>query len=246
MANRPRLLPIFAAALVAAGALAPRPAGADWLVLHDGSRVETRGPWKVDGKRILFDLPNGTLSMLRADQVDLDKSAVATAEARAADSGVKPPPEPKKEPVLVLTEKDIPPSTAARVEGEAKLEGEAKTGSEGAAAAGSPLEVISWEKTETPDGTGVDIFGTVRNNSPNLVTTPSVLVSVYDADGGLLATSNGEVNSPQIAAGKTANFRVTFSGLVDFASAKFEARGRGFAQPTEGEGEGEAPQPPNT
>ena len=236
--NRPIALP--AAALLAAAALlgTARPAAADWLVMRDGSRVETKGPWKVDGKRILFDLPNGTLSMIRADQVDLDKSATATAAARAGDAGVKPAPEPKKEPVLVLTEKDIPPSTPAPAEGEAGKPGAP------ADATGSALEVISWEKTETPDRSGVEIFGTIRNNSANMVVSPTVLVSVYDADGGLLATSNGEVNSPQIAAGKTANFRISFSGLLDFASAKFDAQGRGFKQRKEGEEgeEGESPE----
>ena len=233
-----------AAALLAAAVVLPAsPAAADWLVMHDGSRVETKGPWRVDGKRILFDLPNGTLSMIRADQVDLDRSATATAQARSAAQPDKAVPAPKKEPVLVLTEKDIPPSTPAPVEDEAgKKEGGAADPS------GSPLEVISWEKTETPDGSGVEIFGTIRNNGPNMITSPSVLVTVYDADGGLLATNNGEVNSPQIPAGKTANFRVSFAGLIDFASAKFDAQGRGFKQRTEGaEGEPtDATEPPST
>jgi len=224
---------LAAAAFGAAAFLATvSPLAADWLVMRDGSRVETKGPWRVDGKRVLFDLPNGTLSMIRADQVDLDRSATATAEARNASVEAKTVPAPKKEPVLVLTEKDIPPSTPAPIEGEAKKEGAADP-------TGSTLEVISWEKTDTPDGSGVEIFGTIRNNSANMVVSPSVLITVYDADGGLLATSNGQVNSPQIPAGKTANFRVSFAGLIDFASAKFDAQGRGFKQRKEGE-EGEA------
>jgi hypothetical protein len=222
------------------------PAEADWLVTKDGARVETRGPWKVDGKRILFDLPNGTLSMMRADQIDLDKSAVATAEARAAAAAAADQTTvalPKKEPVLVLTEADIPPSPVAAPE----ESGEKKEGA--AAEGGTPLEVISWEKTELADGNGVEIFGTIRNNSANMIVTPTLLVAVYDADGGLLATNNGTVNAPQIAAGKTANFRVTFAGLMDFASAKFDAQGRGFKQRQEGEpGEGgeEPVVPPST
>ena len=36
------------------------------------------------------------------------------------------------------------------------------------------------------------------------------------------------VASPQIPAGKTANFRVAFPGVPDFASVKFDAQGRGF------------------
>ncbi|MEO7973046.1 MAG: FxLYD domain-containing protein, partial [Thermoanaerobaculia bacterium] len=91
-----------------------------------------------------------------------------------------------------------------------------------------PLEVISWEKAEDAAGDGLEIFGTIKNGSPNIVTTPTVMVIIYDADGGLLASTSGEVNSPQIQPGKTANFRVAFPGVPDFASVKFDAQGRGY------------------
>ena len=55
------------------------PLGADWLVLRDGSKVEVRSGWRVDGKRIVFELVDGTLSSLKLAQVDLDASAKATA-----------------------------------------------------------------------------------------------------------------------------------------------------------------------
>jgi len=216
----------LALAALAAGTLAT-PASADWLVTKDGARLETKGAWRVEGRQVIFDLPNGTLSTIRVDEVDLDRSAVETAEARAVASSPTPVVAPKKEPVLRLTEKDIPPSGEAE---EANADGEAaKSGEEVAAT----LEVISWEKTENGTGDGVEIFGTIRNNGANMILSPSLMVAIYDSDGGLLATNNGVVNSPQIAAGKTANFRVTFSGLTDFASAKFDAQGRGFKQRTE-------------
>ena len=88
--------------------------------------------------------------------------------------------------------------------------------------------MISWEKTENSTGDGLEIFGTMKNGSTNIVTTPTLLVAIYDADGGLLATNSGEVNSPQIQPGKTANFRVAFPGIPDFASVKFDAQGRGY------------------
>ncbi|KAB2962235.1 MAG: hypothetical protein F9K16_09660, partial [Thermoanaerobaculia bacterium] len=72
---------LAAAALVAAAG----PAAADWLVMKDGSRLETRGAWKVDGRRVVFNLPNGTLSAIRADEIDLDASAAATARAVEVD-----------------------------------------------------------------------------------------------------------------------------------------------------------------
>ena len=225
-------------ALLVALACAGSPVAADWLVTKDGARIETRGPWKVDGRRVLFTLPNGTLSAIRSDEIDLDQSAVVTTEAKTPPA-VRVPKEPvKKEPVLRLTEKDIPPSPVFDAEGEGENGSKEK-----AEDPTSALEVISWEKTEMSSGDGVEIFGTIRNNGKNMIVSPALLVAVYDADGGLLATNSGVVNSPQIAAGKTANFKVDFTGFVDFASAKFDAQGRGYKQNSpaaEGDEEGVA------
>lgn len=221
------------------------PAAADWLVTHDGARIETKGPWRVDGKRVLFDLPNGTLSTIRATEVDLDRSASVTAEAHAAAAMPAPVAAARREPVLRLTEKDIPPSTES-ADDEDGLSGEdavAEGTAGGAAETATTLEIISWEKSETPAGDGLEIFGTIRNNSANMITSPGLLAAIYDSDGGLIATNNGVVNSPQIAAGKTANFRVAFTGVNDFASVRFDASGRGFQQRAEGvPGEGEEEQ----
>ncbi|MBP1621040.1 MAG: hypothetical protein H6Q02_1807 [Acidobacteria bacterium] len=227
MANRLRI-PLLAAALLAAAG----PARADWLVTTDGGLIETKGPWKVDGRRVVFQMPNGTLSSVRSDEVDLDRSAAETARAaEAARRAAEPAPEPKREPVMRLTEKDIPPSTAVAEEGE---EGEAGTaeGAAAAAAVASGLEVISWDKTATAAGDGLEIFGTIKNNSPNNITSPSLMVMIYGADGGLMATNEGTINVGMIPAGKTANFRAAFPGVHDFSAAKFDAQGRGFRAPT--------------
>ena len=236
------------AGIVGIAGLCADAAHADWLVTRDGARIETKGAWKVDGRRVLFTVPNGTLSMIRTDEVDLDQSALVTTQAREAPVAPVPAVKEKKEPVLRLTEKDIPPvSAAALAEAEAEAGGTAgKEGEAGAAqeAATSPLEVISWEKTENSTGDGLEIFGTMKNGSPNIITTPTLMVAIYDADGGLLATNNGEVNSPQIQPGKTANFRVAFPGVPDFASVKFDAQGRGYKPRVENAGvdETEAPE----
>lgn len=229
----PRVHRAFLLTAAVAGALAVGlgvgAAHADWLVLRDGGRLETKGAWKVDGRRVLFTMPNGTLSVLRTDDVDLDRSALVTTQARETLATPVPAVKEKKEPVLRLTEKDIPPvgeaALAAMAAGAKEGEGKA---AEGQAAEASPLEVISWEKTENATGDGLEIFGTIKNGSPNIITTPTLLVAIYDADGGLLATNGGDVNSPQIQPGKTANFRVAFPGVPDFASVKFDAQGRGY------------------
>jgi hypothetical protein len=223
--QRASLLTAAIAGTLAVG-LTATAARADWLVLRDGARIETKGTWKVDGRKVLFTMPNGTLSVLRTDDVDLDQSALATTQAREAPPMPAVPVKEKKEPVLRLTEKDIPPVGSLSDDASGK-DGEGKEGADKKEEA-SALEVISWEKTENATGDGLEIFGTIKNGSPNIITTPTLLVAIYDADGGLLATNGGDINSPQIQPGKTANFRVAFPGVPDFASVKFDAQGRGF------------------
>ena len=211
-------------------------ASADWLVMRDGARLETKGAWKVDGRRVLFTMPNGTLSTVRTDEVDLDQSALATTQAREAPVAPAAAAKEKKEPVLRLTEKDIPPVGAAAMAAANGEGGEATKEGEGKGEVASPLEVISWEKTENATGDGLEIFGTIKNGGTNIITTPTLLVAIYDADGGLLASVDGEVNSPQILPGKTANFRVAIPGVPDFASVKFDAQGRGYKPRVENAG----------
>ena len=52
-------------ALALAGALFVAPASADWLVTLDGDRIETQGPWSIQGKLVVFTSPGGGLSSLR-------------------------------------------------------------------------------------------------------------------------------------------------------------------------------------
>jgi len=225
-------------ALLAAGsiALAIAPAGADWLVMKDGSTLETKGPWKVDGRRVVFTQPNGTLSAIRAEEVDLDGSAAET--ARVVEAATKPPapppPAPLKEPIMVLTEKDFPPV----VEGAPAPSAEGAAAGTETAASASGLQVATWQKVQSGGGDGVEVFGTIRNSGTTSVTSPTIMVMIYSDDGGLLATNDGTVNAAAIPPGGSANFRVAFPGLPDFASARFDVQGRSFQSRPQGE-EGE-------
>ncbi|HEX4953459.1 MAG TPA: glutaredoxin family protein [Thermoanaerobaculia bacterium] len=99
-----RLFPASTGFLFALVLLIGLPARADWLVLGNGERIETQGPWKVEGKVVKFTHANGTLAMLRASEVDLEAS-------RLANQPPPPPPPPSAEPakksVLVLTDADV-------------------------------------------------------------------------------------------------------------------------------------------
>jgi hypothetical protein len=220
---------VLLAVLAALGA-APRPAAADWLVTRDGGKIETKGPWRVDGRQILFTLPNGTLSSVRAGEIDLDLSALETTRALEAKSAPVPAP-PKREPVLRLTEKEIPPM---REESE-----EAAEGKKGEEASTSGLAVGAWEKTESASGDGIEIFGTLRNGGTNNITSPSLMVMIYDADGGLIATNTATLSESILMAGRSCNFRVSFPGVNDFAAVKFDPAGRGFRSQSGGAAEGE-------
>lgn len=103
-----RCLPLFglAVALLSAGVLQ-----ADSLVLRDGSHIETRGPYEVQGRRVVFTDHRGQLSALRLEEVDLEASR------KLAEAPPAAPTEPKTQPkpVLTLTNKDVEGSPARRV-----------------------------------------------------------------------------------------------------------------------------------
>ena len=83
------------------------PAGADWLVLKNGTRIETRGAWTEKGRQIVYTtLAEKRLVSIRAADVDLEASRRASATEAAvgiptfADLGDAPdanhlPPPPK-------------------------------------------------------------------------------------------------------------------------------------------------------
>ena len=226
-------------AALAAALLLPAAAPADLLVTRDGATVETRGPWRVDGRRVVFTQPNGTLSSLAAAEVDLDQSTLATARAaeEAARAAEEPAaPAPLGEPVLRITEEDIPPMSGLDEDGE-PTEGAAATTTP---AGNVPLEVVSWDKLTIGDGDGVAVFGTLRNTGSETVIAPTLSVSVYGEEGGLLALDDAEINLGAIPTGKTANFRAEFPGLPDFAAVRFIPAGRGYeGRPPAGGVEGE-------
>jgi hypothetical protein len=82
------------------------PAAADWLVTREGSRIETRGAWKIKNQLVVFTLPSGELSSLRLSEVDLAASEAATEVAKA-------PPEAavaeSRKPRLVVTNETVRP-----------------------------------------------------------------------------------------------------------------------------------------
>ncbi len=94
-------------------AAAAEPAGADLLVLRDGTRISTRGAWTERGALLVFTDTEGRLGSLRKTRVDVEQSVAATAAATAAAAAAAAAPpsgmtaaEPG-EPILSLTEDDL-------------------------------------------------------------------------------------------------------------------------------------------
>lgn len=209
---------LLAAALLAAAA----PAGADWLVTTQGGKVETKGAWKVKGKLVVFTLPDGKLSSLRLNEVDLDASRRVTEEAVAAAAAAlaAPPPErPKpKEAKVILTDKDFQKATPPPAPAEETKEGEAAPKGAG------EVVVTSWERAQDPGG-HVVLTGSVRNDAPNDATGVAVTVLLYDETGKLLVSGDAVLSSTVLPAGQSGSFRAEFQDVYTFAAAKFEARG---------------------
>ena len=183
-------------ALVLAGAvlaalLAASPAAADWLVTRGhgsaaGARVETRGPWQVKGRLVVFETAAGQLASLRLDDVDLEASREATREAEegarapAAEPAAQAPPEPP--PRRRITDSDIAPGRyAAAPETEGEGDGEtADAAPDGPAA--DTLVVISSREEETPDG-HARITGTLANHGEQPAAGVALTVELFDAAG---------------------------------------------------------------
>jgi hypothetical protein len=202
------------------------PAAADWLVTREGGRVETKGPWQVKGKLVVFTLADGKLSSLRLSEVDLDASRRASDEAAAAAQAAPAAPAqtPKREARVVLTDNDFrrgapPPSPGAPAPaGEEKKEGEA-----GGTESGKVV-VASWERAQGPGG-NVVIHGTLRNEAPDDATGAVVTVLLYDETGKLLVSGDAVLSSTVLPAGQTGSFRAEFPDVFSFAAVKFDARG---------------------
>lgn len=228
----PRLRYLFAGlallAALLATLLAVPPAAADVLVLTDGSQVKTDGPWKVKGRLIVFTSTSGNLASLRADEVDLAASEAATSEAlRQAELArlreAEPPPKPDPgPPILVLTDADVGHVDPEEEEAE-EAEEEPTTN-----ASGLQLTIAEWEQEESPDGTGVDVTGALRNDGANVATSIEVQVQAIDSQGRIAGTTTAELTSSSLGAGDILNFRATFPELVGFDTARFDISGREF------------------
>jgi len=212
---------ILTALLLAAGA-----ASADWLVMRDGTQVETDGPWTVKGRLIVFTNADGALASLRSSEVDLEASELATEAAveeaaalvRAREEEASMPVEaPAVAPVLVLTDADV-----------AHVDPDDLEASEGDDPAGESLRVISWEQETSDDGNGVIVTGILRNDGAEVASSIKLSVQVLDPDGEILGTQEAQLSSTSLNTAELLNFRVLFADVPGFDTARFDVTSRSF------------------
>jgi hypothetical protein len=217
---------LLAATLLAAGVAPATPIRADWLLMKDGSRVETKGAWEVRGAQVVFTLPHGTLAAVRAADVDFDGSARITAEALAPPK-LAATPVPATKPVMRITDADV-----AHVEATATATptvaaaGTAAKPAAPATAAASGLSVIGWNSRYDVGSQTTVLSGTVRNTGSTLAYNVRVVVTTLDAHGGLLAKSDAKLSTPGLGPGDTGSFEITYPGAMSIADAKFEVTGQ--------------------
>lgn len=214
--------------LLAASFATAVPVRADWLVTREGAKVETKGPWKVSGKRVIFTEVDGILASLRLADVDLDASrrATATAEAATAKSAEAAPAAEKKKSVRVLTDKDFAHTEEAAEGATAEAPAEAAAGQ---AAGDKPeaanrLQVANWKQTYSQESRAMEISGSVRNTSQDLLGAIAVTVHLLDDKGQQVGEQSASLNTRSLKPGQDTGFKAVFPGIAFFDTVKFEVQ----------------------
>lgn len=203
-------------------------AAADWIVTTDGERIETRGPWTVDGRLIKLTLTNGELASMRVSSVDLEASRRLSEASTASAKEVETPPEQKtaespRRAKISLTDKDFTTIRRPRyTERSEDTEAEGETGDEASETA-SALAVIVSEDAQDPEG-GTVLSGILANRSSNAVANVTLTVRLFDVEDQLLAETVAELSSPSLSPNGRASFRARFPGVLAFARVEYEPR----------------------
>ena len=239
---------VLAALLLAASTSST--SSADWLVTQSGGRVETKGPWQVKGKLVVFTQAGGALASLRLADVDLPASDQATAEAKEAkvqQDDAAAAPEPPRKKLAVLTDDNLvhtrkPPAPAA--DEDKKDDADKADKKDQPAKPVGPVSVASWKRADSPGGKGIEIQGVLQNNSDKIAGNAGVEVRLFNEAGERVGTALGILNLPSIQPKGMTEFRAIFPGVFAFAQVRFETRGVALdLSPRDRKPEDESPQP---
>ena len=193
-------------------------ATAEWIVMRDGSRLETKGPWKQSGEIVIFTLPNGTLSSVRVADVDLEASHQASSKTQTDIEEIDEPGVGGRKAVFVLTDADVGHPSSTTADEPPSPEDPAANGSQQEEA----VQVISWRNIGGLEDDGVILAGRARNVSESVAAGLSLVVTLYDADGSVMATQTATLGAASLGPGQAASFRAEFPGTFDFSATRFE------------------------
>lgn len=196
------------------------PLEADWLVMKDGSRVETRAAWRVEGPTVVFEMPDGTLASIKADEVDLPASEQATlsADREATQPSTAETPETKQKAVFVLTDADV---GHPKSENAAPDQQTAEPSSQPTSSAGE-VSVPSWNTSDLPDGKGLRIVGQARNSTPSVATDLSVTVLAYDSTDELIESVPAALGARAVGPNQATSFSADLVGVFSYSRIEFD------------------------
>ncbi len=220
-------------AIVAALLLWSAAAEADWLVLRDGARLEVNGPWKISGRQVVFTAPDGKLSSLRADQVDLEASARATEEAlRARETKGDEAPsvaEPSPKARWSFSDKDFAhPTPPSEVSAVAPEEGEDGAKTAPPEAPKSSLDVVVWSQSVDPSRNRIKVSGTLQNSSKDMAASVELEVQLVDREGVVVGAQGATVRKLSLAPGESTDFVTTFPQVINYETVKFAPKASMF------------------
>jgi hypothetical protein len=202
--------------VVVAGASIVR---ADQLVLRDGTRVDTVGPWQEEDSRIVFEMPNGTLASLPADEVDLAATReLAVAESSHLQEVSDSEPVKQKKAVMVLTDADV---GHPKVSSRGSEEDAADEPAGGSPAAGDVV-VASWNSSDLPNDEGIRIIGTVRNTLPHVAADLNIAVLAYDSTDELLVSVPANLGARALGPGQTTSIMADLGMVFSFSRVEFD------------------------
>ena len=193
---------------------------ADWLVMNDGTKVETRGPWRVEGALVLFEIDSARLASVRAADVDLEASRELTeAASRAAEvQASEAATEERPKAVFVLTDADV------RHAGEVPATDEpaAADMADEPAPPAAEVRVASWNVSDLPGNDGIRIVGTARNLSTAVASDLSINVLVYDSTGDLVHSGPAALGSRALGPNQSTSLASDLHGLFAYDRVEFD------------------------
>lgn len=200
----------------------------DWLVLKDGSVVETAGTWQVKGNLVVFSMPNGSLASLRLSNVDLPSSTDLSLNGREEEmtpTAVKAP--PRKIASFVITDANV---SHDEYEAERDAAG-ANRGGTSPENPGSGLVITAWDRADAPENNGLIVTGTLENQGAAPLAGIVLSAVFYDENGDAILARDAQLNAQALSPQRRTNFRIDLPEIFDFSTVAFETATFSLATP---------------